>query len=485
MNFRRAMAATSRWWLVLVLFTIFGTGSSIAYAMVRHSSYSATASVFFALNRGATVSELAQGNTYTQGVVKSYSQVATLPIVLNPVISQLGLKESPEALARQLTVSVQADTVIADITVRDASPAQAARIANAVADQLGQAVQTLSPTVGTAATGSSATVRVITIAPAQAPQAPARTGTTTLAVAGLIGGLVCGIGMVILLERVRSPLLSRSMAGYVAPIVGRLARDPRARSHPMPVSTHPHLPWAESFRMLRTNLRRLEDSDEARCLAVVSPRSRDGRTSVAVNLAIAMCHSARNVLIIDADLRNPSVTSMIGVSAAPVTTDTEKPESWDRLAEAERGSRPGLADVLMGEATLDGVVLTWQTQTWREAALHILPAGRHAVEPSELLSQSAMADVLDIARSKYDVVIIDTPPVLAVTDGALIAAQADGALLVVNARRTREREFIDTVTALRLAGAKVRGTAFNQVRAPINVRAALRRYAPRRHTWKH
>lgn len=484
MNLRRAMATTSRWWLVLVLFMIVGMGSSIAYATVRHSSYSATASVFFALNRGSTVTELAQGNTYTQGVVKSYSQVATLPIVLNPVISQLDLKESPESLAQQLSVQVQQDTVIADITAQDSSPTQAARIANAVADQLGQAVQTLSPTIGSITTGGSTTVRVITIAPAEAPAGPSRTSTVTLGLVGLVAGLACGVALVILLERVRSPLLSRGMANTVAPVIGRISRDPRARSHPMPVSTHPHLPWAESFRMLRTNLRRLEDADEARCLAVVSPRSRDGRTSVAVNLAIAMCHSARNVLIIDADLRHCSVASMIGV-ATPVAVEAEKGESWERLAESSPSTRPGLADVLMGEAALDDVVLSWQTQTWREAELHILPAGRHAVEPSELLSQSSMADVLDIARSKYDVVIIDTPPVLAVTDGALVAAQADGALLVVNARHTREREFVDAVTALRLAGAKIRGTAFNQVRAPINVRAALRRYAPRRHTWKH
>src|SRR5829696_7179735 len=123
MDLRHVRAALRRWWYVTTLIVLLTGGSATAYALLRTPEYTSTATVFFSLNRSPAVSELAQGSTYTQEVVRSYSQVLTLPVVLSPVISELGLDETPTELARRVSIHAQPDTVIADITVTDSSPA--------------------------------------------------------------------------------------------------------------------------------------------------------------------------------------------------------------------------------------------------------------------------------------------------------------------------------------------------------------------------
>src|SRR5918993_3858193 len=140
MDLRHVVAAIRRWRWVAVLVALLFSGGATAYALLQTPEYKSTATVFFSLNRSVSVTELAQASTYTQEVVKSYSKVVTLPVVLDPVIQDLGLQETSSQLARRVTLDTQPDTVIADITVTDRSPARAAQLANAIADQLGVAV---------------------------------------------------------------------------------------------------------------------------------------------------------------------------------------------------------------------------------------------------------------------------------------------------------------------------------------------------------
>jgi capsular exopolysaccharide synthesis family protein len=451
MDLRHVVAALRRWWYVTGLILLLIGGAATAYSLLRTPEYKATATVFFSLNRSPAVSELAQGSTYTQEVVKSYSQLVTLPVVLSPVISELGLDETPTELARRVSIDTQPDTVIADITVTDSSAGAAAQLANAVATELGRAVRTLSP----GGPSSPAAVSVTRISAAEIPQSRSSPNVPLLIGIGVFGGLLLGAAAAIVLELVKSPLITEEVARKAAPVVGKIARDPKARSRPLPLATHPQLPIAESFHALRTNLRRLESSQRSLCLVVASALPKEGRTTVAANLAIAMSHSFHGVLLVDADLRRPALARTFGLPR-----------------------QPGLSDLLEGERNLYDVIQTWHVETWRESTVHIVPAGSQSADPSELLARPAMSKMLESAKFGYEFVLMDTAPLLPVTDGALLAAQVDGALLVVHSRKTTERDFAEAVTALQLAGAELSGIIVNSVPIPRRFRGRRKGAAP-------
>jgi polysaccharide biosynthesis transport protein len=458
MDLRHVLAAFYRWRLVMIVLFVVGVGAGSAYAALAPRTYASSTTLFFSLNKSTSVGTLAQGSTYTQDVVKSYSQIVTRALVLDPVIQQLGLPMTTTELASHISVQLAPDTVLATITVADSSPTRAQAIANAVDVQLGNAVLALSPGGAT----SPAAVRVTTISAADQPRLPISPNVPLVLVLGLVLGVVMAVGAAILLDVLTSPLVDDELVERDSQILGKIVFDPKAKSRPLPIISHSQQPRAESFRALRTNLRLLHDVDSPQCLVVTSPLPKDGRTSVAVNLAIAVAQSHRRVLLIDADLRHPAVANRLGL-----------------LAET------GLSDVLAETAQVEDVVRSMSTENWRDSALlDVLPAGLRVPDPSDLLARTVMNDLLDEARKRYDLVIIDTPPVIPVTDAALLAALCDQTVVVVNARRTNERDFQESLTALRLAGSRVHGVVFNEVRSRRRDGPAARLYGLRDRAWR-
>lgn len=458
MDLRHVLAAFHRWRLVMVVLFLLGLASASAYAALAPRTYASDTTVFFSLNRGTTASTLAQGSTYTQNAVKTYSHLVTLSLVLQPVIDTLELDMTTNELARHISVQTQPDTVLATITATADNPELAAKIANAVGVQLGTSVLGLSE----GGPNSPGAVRVTPVSSATVPRLPQSPNVPLVIAAGLVFGLFLAVGSAILLDLLTSPLVDDERVERDSPIIGKIVRDSRARSHPLPILSHPSGARAESFRSLRTNLRHLHQTDAAQCLVVTSALPREGRTSVAVNLALTIAQSHRRVLLIDADLRRPAVADRLGL-------DTEH----------------GLTDVLLGEQQMVDAIRSMSAETWKDdTVLDVLGSGRQAPDPGELFARPVMTEMLDDARKRYDFVIIDAPSLLAVTDAALLAAQADGALLVVNARTTTQRDFVESQTALRLAGARVSGVVVNAVRGRRGRGLGFQLYGLRDRVWQ-
>jgi succinoglycan biosynthesis transport protein ExoP len=235
------------------------------------------------------------------------------------------------------------------------------------------------------------------------------------------------------LEGVRRPVRHREdlVSVTTAPVLGEIARD-RALKRRLPAFDADDLgPRAESVRFLRANLGLLGPSDTSRFLLVTSARPGEGRTSVALSLAMTMSHTARKTLLIDADLRSPSINDVGG---------------------------PGLSAVLRGTAALEDA-----TRRLRDTALSVLPGGDVPENPGELLASERMSRLLADALTGYDVVIIDTPPLLQVADAATLAALTGDALLVTRVGRTRRRDLQAAIERLDSAGAVVRGVVLNDV----------------------
>ena len=447
MEAARLVSALRRRWLVLVVTTLLGAVAGLAYAATRPVEYESTATVFFSLDRGTSVSEFTAGSTYAQDLIPSYAEVARTPAVLDPVIDGLQLDSTAAGLARRVGAVVQPNTVLMDLTVTDEDPATAANVANAISRELSRVVADLSPRGGVEAPR----IRVSTTSPAVPADSPSSTAPALLVLAALLGGLALGVAVVVVRESVsRTVRDHRGVAAVTgAPVVGRIARERGADRRPVPTSTHPYLTRAEGYRILRANLSFLSRGVRHRCVVVTSAATREGRTTTAVNLAVAMAHASQKVLLIDADLRRPRVAELLGLDGST-----------------------GLSSVLRGEAEVYDVVRQWNDtrpdgrtdgDAPDEVVLDVLPAGPVPERPGELLSSRVATELLTTLRARYDVVIIDTPPLLPVADAGILAGGTGEALLVVDAGRTQHRQLAEAVDRLLMVGARVQGVVLNRV----------------------
>lgn len=440
MTLSRIRGAVRRRWLVLVLSILIGAVVGAGYVATSSTVYRSTTTVFFSLDRGTSVSEFTAGSTYAQDLVPSYAQVVTMPVVLEPVISSLQLDVQPQALARKISVAVQPNTVLLDITVTDAVPATAAGIANAVAEQLAQAVSTLSPRGG----AESPRIRVTTTSPAVAAAEPSSTDPLLIAAGLLLAGLLVGVGIVALLEVVTRPLRTRESIAEVtdAPVVGNIVHERGAGKRPVPTITDPQLVRAERYRILRANLRFLKAGRQPISLAVTSALPYEGRTTTALNLAVAMAQTSDRVLLVDADLRTGRVADLLGIT-----------------------SSTGLSTILSGSDSLESAIKCDDKASnlnWAGSGLSVLPAGRTPPNPGELLASPAMEKVMVTLRSMFDVIVLDTAPLLTTADAGTVAGLAGNALVVIDTTRTLQQHLVDAADRLHMAGANMLGIVLNK-----------------------
>ena len=398
-------------------------------------TYTSRTSVFVAIQTGNTNSgaELNQGSTYVQNQIKSFAQVATTDSVLQPVINDLDLEMTVADLAKQVTATASLDSVLIDITVSDASPRQAAEIANAVGKSLITTVEALSKP-----DNASSPVVMNTVSPAlQAESATSPNVRVNLAI-GVLLGLVAGVGAALLRQVLDTRIHSAREVAQVtdSTILGGITFDDEADERPLVVQVSPHSPRAEAFRQLRTNLQFVEVTDEGRVFVITSSVPSEGKSSTSVNLAITLAEAGAKVLLVDGDLRRPKVAEYMGIEGAV-----------------------GLTDHLIGRATLDDVV-----QPWGAGNLNILPAGQVPPNPSELLGSKAMVALLKTLDETYDTVIIDAPPLLPVTDAAILSKLVSGgAMLVVGSGRINRHQLEAAIKSLATVGGRLVGVIMNRL----------------------
>lgn len=190
---------------------------------------------------------------------------------------------------------------------------------------------------------------------------------------------------------------------------------------------------AESYKTIRTNLQfLLANNIGCKAIAVSSPKSGDGKTTNAINIAIAFSQLGKRVLLIDADMRRPSIHRKL------------KTENTD-----------GLSGVLAGFASADNAIVTVNS------SLDVLPSGATPPNPSEMLASPAYERLIDSLRLAYDYIIIDTPPVGIVSDALSVANKTDGVIIIVKEKVTLHTDFDKVLDSIKLAGVKILGVVLN------------------------
>lgn len=292
--------------------------------------------------------------------------------------------------------------------------------------------------------------------------APIQPGGRVNILLGALLGLILGVGAAFFLEyldrTVRTSsdveaLLGIPVLGVIprlAPVVEEEEEEaPAARGLPLMVALDPLDPAAEAYRNLRMNLMFTgTDAAPVRSVLVSSPGPAEGKSTTALNLAVMLAQQGQRVLLMDADLRRPALHRTL-----------------DLLRE------PGLSNLVVGDADPRDAIRPSVLPN-----LDVLPSGPFPPNPSELLTSETMERLLETLEDRYSHVVIDSPPVLAVTDAALLAARADGLLLVLRSGETEQKAAERSVDQVRRIGVRVLGAVLNEVGASTTEESYYLRY---------
>ncbi|GAB3248816.1 polysaccharide biosynthesis tyrosine autokinase [Nocardioides dilutus] len=423
-----------RRWVSVVVMLLLCVSAAAFVTWQTTPQYSSTARLFVATNQGGGDS-VYQGNLFASERVTSYADlVPKSPSIATEVARLLDDGSEPDELREQITATVVPETVNLELTATDPDPSRARDIAQAYAQALSDLVPTLEPA---SATGEQIIVaRVVDNAQVSTtPVAPQPTRNLGL---GIVLGLLLGVALAVVRELMDTTVSSAEDVAEAtpAPILGRINADPAAaKLSPVAALSGPTR-WAEAFRVLRTNMQYVEVDHDKKVFVVTSSLPGEGKTTTSVNLAVTMAMGAHSVVLVECDLRRPMVAKRLEIDGAIGTTS-----------------------VLVGRVKLEDAL-----QTYGDTGLHVLACGPIPPNPSELLQSRAMAELLADLREQFDIVVIDAPPLLPVTDAALLAAMSDGAIVVTRHGRTTRDQLAHAIERLDAVDAKTLGVVLNLTR---------------------
>lgn len=412
------------------------TAAAVALVLTREPMYTARTELFVSTPQqlaDPSASETYQGSLFTQQRMTSYAEVVASPAVVRGVIRQLGLSQSVAEIQSGIVASVDEGTVLIDVAVTNRSPDLAARIADAIGEEFPQFISRLE----SAGSGREPPVKVSVTSPARRPTSPESPKKPLYIILGVLLGAVIGIVAAVLRETFDRRIRDDNDAAAIAqaPVLSRIADDPKADSRPLVVPDRQDSPNAEAYRSLRTYLGALGLDRDMRSFVISSPAPFEGKTQVVANLAVVFAQAGKSVIAIDADMRRPKLAERLSID-----------------------SPLGLSNVLANQLPVDSAL--WAHES---LPLTVLPSGPPPANPSELLGSEQYASLLQSLMAQGDVVLVDTPALLPVTDAVIAARAADAVVLVVRASSTRARQLELAAESLRAIGKQPLGVVLNGV----------------------
>lgn len=435
MTIRVLIAVLSRHILLIVLMALLGIAGGGVWLRVTPERYTASAAAYVRVDISSTSKDSAaliynQATNLVLQKAKAYQPLFTSKVVAEGVSRELGLDVSPAALASNLKASIDRTSPIINVTATASSPSLAQRIADETVRQTSIQARAME--------GEDSPVQVQLMSPS-ALASPEKSPSTEKY---LLTGLLVGIGLGIALAYLRE-ILDRKVRQTtdVTKVVGDRVLGV------LPHSKHPEL-WGtnstttdshlveESLRKIRTNLRYSHVDSGLSTLLITSATQSDGKSTLSKHLSRVIGAAGSQVVLVEADLRRPVFRKLFGIPA----------------------DHPGLTHLLLGAAPLEDVL--WKTDY---PGLSVIHAGDTPPNTSELLDSARMRHLLD-ALARNFVVILDAPPILPVTDAAVLSRLVRGTLVVVSSGKTTVDEVVAVRDSIESAGGSLIGVVVNNVK---------------------
>lgn len=498
MDLRRSLRVIRSWLWLLIVSAILAGGAAYLVSSALPKVYEAKVTLIV----GQSLSSANPNYNdilVSQRVSQTYADLATTTPILAQVIADAGLGVSPDDLRKRVVATAPRDSTLVTITVQDGEPSRAADVANGIAAQLGAASSAVTGQSGqaqefvsqqivatqlqiqeaqveidrlsalparTAAEeqqfqalqGRIASLRqsyaslvglsqsssnlITVVDPARLPEAPASPRVLLNTLLAALVGLLLALGIASTMEYLDDTVKSSEdveavtglpTLGTIIKMKGEKGRDEIYR---LATLLYPRSPAAEAYRTLRTNVEFACVDAPVRTLLVTSSIPSEGKTTTSGNLAVAFAQAGRTVILLDADLRKPGV---------------HKPFNLPNIS--------GLTSLLR----TDDVAIDDVAQETEEDNLRVITTGPLPPNPAELLASQRMKTILERLVAVADLVILDSPPLQAVTDAAILSSVTDGTLLVVDAGRTRRGAAGHGREALAKSGARILGVALNRL----------------------
>lgn len=420
------------YWKFISVVTVIGVASAALAWMLVPKTYTADVELYVSAQTADNAQSAYQGAQLSEQRVKSYVELVENPRILAQVATQLGLTISDQDLADKINASSTSDSVVISVSASDSSPSGASEIANGAAQALIDLVAELERPSNPNAV---APVAVRVVQPASPPELPSSLSLPLALISGLLVGIAIGVVGAILRDALDNTVKTAQQLSDTARVatIGVIPFDPDISRTGSFRPSWTSSKASEAFRQLRTNLLYVDVDAPPRVILVTSPNEGEGKSTSVVNLGIAMASVGSRVLLIEADLRKPKLSEMLGMP-----------------------SSVGLSTVLAGRASLSSA-----RQIWGDYAIDVLASGPRPPNPSELLSSKQMARLLQTARENYDIVLVDAAPLIPVTDTAALAPATDGVLLVCRSGKTTEADVIRACATLQNVSSPIIGATLS------------------------
>lgn len=436
---------TRRQFVVIGVCVLVGLLLAFGWMALQQKEYTATAGGYVTAGGGSSIGESYSSQTLAQQKAQAYVTLFTNRKVTEDVIEKLGLDTTPQELASRITATVPEEGVTITVTAAGPRPEEARDIADAVVtaaaaeakrmEESGPTRQAVGADGKTRTVKSQAQVLIEPNESAILPSSPSSPDPTRILPIGLLLGLLVGYAVAAVRHhndtKVRHVDDIEAVAG--TGVLGVLPMSKDLGSELGEARRSKAFHEREALRKLRTNLRFVDVDNQPRSIVVSSANQGEGKSTVASNLATVLAESGEQVVLVDADLRRSAVARAFDLDGSV-----------------------GLSEVLAGTIPLGDAL-----QTTEVAGLQILAGGTTPPNPSELLGSHRMEALIAELSDKH-FVILDAPPLLPVTDAALLTRSADGAVLVVAAGSTHKEALERAAATLRAVDGKVLGVILNQ-----------------------
>jgi capsular exopolysaccharide synthesis family protein len=450
MEFKDYVRIVLAHWVGVLVLILVGVAGAATYNVTQPKVYQAGASGLVTAGKSHNSSDATINDALAKSRVTSYVAVATSSRVAQRVLkdpdiqARSGLPDTAGALVGDVTVSQPQDTVLISVDARAGSADDAQALANAWVKAL--AAEVLSIESGGSSTSASAGGLHIDVLSSASAGSLVLPRTKLDLVLGLLAGMLLGLGYALVRKQFDRRLRSTEEVEkqFGVPVIGTIPQSQHMRAADgaelsLAVTSNGAAQAggaAEAFRKLRTNLAFMDVDHPPRIIVVTSPKQSDGKSTVAANLAAAIAIGGQPVTLIDGDLRRPTVAASLSLVDGA-----------------------GLTDVLVGRVTAAEVMQDHPDVP----GLRVLASGAIPPNPSELLGSQTMRQL--IAELAEDaMVIIDAPPVLPVTDAAVLSRSADGAILVVSHGGTLDSELGASLNHISQVHGRTLGIVFNRMR---------------------